>query len=427
MRQHMTTHYTPSPRPRQDASFSRVLLTQSLADATPHVPTGQKFIRDSELRGFALRVTKASKSFVFEKRIQGRMRRVTLGRTGALTASDARQQAIHMAEEISLGTVPGRLRKKRTFGELADLYLERHVWTKRSARNDRAVLRNHLHALRLRPLGEITVHDIQHLHSELGRTAPYQANRAVALVRKMFNLALDWGLFSGANPAATIAFHPEEKRQRYLLPEELPRVFEALKEEHNVYARAAFVTAILTGARRHEILEMKWENLDFRQQVWRVPQVRGGPPHTVPLPTDLSELLQHLPRTENNPYVFVSNGTQGHLVNIKRAWQRIQAKAHIADVRVHDLRRTFGAWLAASGESLSLIGQVLNHRSSATTARFTSLKLDPIREILERNAKRMVLGAGRIGPAFATTKTATAVPNPLLILTAPESNVERDK
>ena len=388
---------------------------------------GQKFIRDSELRGFALRVTKASKSFVFEKRVQRRMRRVTLGRTGFLTASEARQQAIRMAQEVSQGIVPGRLRKKRTFGELADLYLERHVWTKRSARNDRAVLRNHLHALRPRPLSEITTHDIQHVHSELGTTAPYQANRAVALVRKMFNLALEWGLFSGDNPAATIAFHPEEKRQRYLLPEELSRVFEALKEEHNEYARAAFVTAILTGARRHEILEMKWEDLDFKQQLWRVPQMRGGPPHTVPLPADLLPMLQHLPKIESNPYVFVSEGSNGHLVNIKRAWQRIRVKAKIADVRVQDLRRTFGAWLAASGESVSLIGQVLNHRSPATTARYASLKLDPIREILERNAKRMTLGAGKIGPAFAKTKTASTAPNSLLVLTAPESTIERDK
>jgi integrase len=402
-------------------------LTQSLADATPHVPTGQRFIRDSELPGFALRVTKASKSFVYEKRVQGRMRRVTLGRLGILTASEARQQAIRMTEEISKGTVPGRLRKKRTFGELADLYIERHVWTKRSARNDRAVLRLHLHALRPRPLSEINAHDIEHIHSELGRTAPYQANRAVALVRKMFNLALDWGLFSGDNPAATIAFHPEEKRQRYLLPEELSRVFEALKEEQNEYARAAFVTAILTGARRHEILEMKWEDLNFKEQVWRVPQMRGGPPHTVPLPTDVLQLLQHLPMGENNPYVFVSEGSQGHLVNIKRAWQRIRARANIADVRVQDLRRTFGAWLAASGENVSLIGQVLNHRSPATTARYASLKLDPIREVLERNAKRMVLGAGKIGPAFAKPKTASTASNPLLVLTVPESNIENDK
>src|SRR5437016_14527644 len=78
-------------------------LTQSLAEKTPHVPAGQAFVRDSELPGFALRVTKASKSFVFERRIHGRMRRVTIGRFGPLTADQAREEASRMAADISQG------------------------------------------------------------------------------------------------------------------------------------------------------------------------------------------------------------------------------------------------------------------------------------------------------------------------------------
>jgi len=404
---------------------TRVLLTQSVAEKSSNVSAGQQFVRDSELPGFALRVTKASKSFIFEKRIHGRMRRMTLGRLGSLTAQEAREQAMSIAAEISKGAVPERLLKRRTFGELSDLYLERHVPGKRSARNDRAVLRNHLRGWRARALSDITKHDLECLHADLGRTAPYQANRAVALLRKMFNLALDWGLFLGENPAAHIRFHPEEKRQRYLLPDELPRVFGALQDEKNEYARAAFVAAILTGARRQEVLEMKWDDLDLDRALWRVPQASGGPAHTIPLPAQLAGLLRHLPKAERNPYVFIGEVVGGHIVNIKRAWQRIRVKAGIADVRIHDLRRTFGAWLAASGESLALIGQVLNHRSPVTTAGYASLKLDPIREAIERNSKRLILGGGKIGPAFAKTKTASLQPNPLLVLTAPESHIKK--
>ena len=331
-----------------------------------------------------------------------------------------------MAADISQGTVPERLRKRRTFGDLADLYLEHHAPVKRSARNDRAVLRNHLIGWRPRALSEITRQDLERFHGEMGRTAPYQANRAVALLRKMFNLALGWGMFVGENPATGIRFHPEEKRQRYLLPDELPRVFEALKEERNEYARAAFVTSILTGARRQEVLEMKWEDLNLDRAVWRVPQAIGGPAHTIPLPSQLVGLLQQLPKAEGNPHVFIGEGAKGHLVNVKRAWQRIRAKAAVTDVRIHDLRRTFGAWLAASGESLSLIGQVLNHRSPSTTAGYALLKLDPIREALDRNARRMVLGGGKIGPAFAKTKASPLESNPMLILTTPESKMKKD-
>ena len=400
-------------------------LTDALVEKIPYISSGQKFIRDSEQPGFALRVTKGTKSFVLEKRVHGRMRRVTLGRLGALALEEARQEATRLATEISQGAVPERLRKRRTFGELADLYLERHVPRKRSGRNDRAVLRNYLAGWRPRPVGEITREEIERLHREIGQRAAYQANRVVALLRKMFNLASDWGLFTGDNPAADIAFHKEEKRTRFLQPDELPRVFKALQEEKNEHLRAAFVTAILTGARREEVLTMKWDDVNLDRATWRVPQPEGAPPHIIPLPGLLLGLLQQIPRVAGNPYVFVGESAGGHLVNVKRGWQRIRMRAAITDVRVHDLRRTFAAWLAAAGESWSVIAQALNHRSPATTAVYAQLKLDPIRDALERNARRMVLGGGKIGPAFDKQKAAP-VPNPMLILTAPESKVKTE-
>jgi integrase len=395
-------------------------LTEALLKEIPYASRGQEFIRDSEQPGFALRVTKGTKSFVLEKRVHGRMRRLTLGRVGRLSLEEARQQAIKLTADISRGAVPERLRTRPTFGELVDLYLEHHVPHKRSGRNDRAVLRNYLLAWRPRKLTEIVREDIESLHSEIGQRATYQANRVVALLRKMFNLATDWGLFTGNNPAAGIVFHKEEKRTRFLQPAELPRMFHALQEEKNEYVRLAFVTAILTGARREEVLTMKWEDINFERAMWRVPQPSGAPPHIVPLPGLLMSLLQHLSKHGDNPYVFVGDGAEGHLVNVKRAWQRIRRRAEITDVRLNDLRRTFAAWLAAAGEGWSVISQALNFRSPATTAVYAQLKVDPIREALERNAKRMVLGGGKIGPAFAKQSAVTTpVPNPLLILTAP--------
>src|SRR2546430_17735995 len=110
-------------------------LAQSLAEKTPYVPAGQAFVRDSELPGFALRVTKTSKSFVFERRIHGRMRRVTLGRLGMLTADQAREEARRMAADISPGRVPERLRKRRTLRHFADLSLVHYAPWKSCAPN----------------------------------------------------------------------------------------------------------------------------------------------------------------------------------------------------------------------------------------------------------------------------------------------------
>ena len=401
-------------------------LTEALTKETPYVSRGQHFIRDSEQPGFALRVTKGTKSFVLEKRVHGRMRRMTLGRVGRLSLEEARHQALKMAEDISRGAVPEPLRTRPTFGELADLYLDRHVPHKRSGRNDRAVLRNYLASWRSRKLTEIGREEIESLHKTIGQRAAYQANRVIALLRKMFNLASEWGLFIGDNPAAGVVFHKEERRMRFLQPAELPRVFQALQEEKNEYVRLAFVTAILTGARREEVLTMRWEDVNVERAIWRIPQAGGAPPHIVPIPGLLVSLLHPLSKNSNNPYVFVGEGSQGHLVNVKRAWQRIRRRAEITDVRVSDLRRTFAAWLAAAGESWEVIAQALNFRSPATTAIYAQLRVDPIREALERNAKRMVLGGGKIGPAFAKqTAVTTPVPNPLLVLTAP-SKVKTD-
>ena len=403
-------------------------LTQALAEQTSHPSQGQCFIRDDALPGFALRVTKGCKTFVLEKRIQGRMRRMTIGRLGQLTVEAAREQATTLSAQIERGAVPEQVQKKPTFGQLADLYLQRHAPHKKSARNDQAVLRNHLSYWRSQKLAEITRRDVVLLHMKIGESMPYQANRIVALVRKMFNLAVIWGLFAGENPAAGVGFYKEQKRHRFLQPDELPRLFKALKEEPNEYARAAFMTALLTGARPGAVLTMKWDDLvDLSRErlVWRIPQARGAP-DVMPLVQPLRDVLKQLPHRQDNPYVFAGQSRAEHLVNLKRAWHRIRVKAEIGDVRINDLRRTLFAWLAAGGESPTLMGQILHHAGGATADPDAGLYLDPIREVLERNSKRMLV-SGKIGPAFAKGTTASsALPrNPLLILTAPEGNVKK--
>src|SRR5262249_17261921 len=177
---------------------------------------------------------------------------------------------------------------------------------------------------------------------------------------------------------------------RFVQPEELPRLFQAIAEEPNSSVRGIFLTALLTGARRAEVLSMRWEDVSLTRAEWRIPQTKAGRPHLLPLPQALVALPRSVPRLEGVPYVFVGQDGTGPLQNIKRAWDRIRTKAGIPDVRFHDLRRTVGSWLAGSGESLSLIGKVLNHRDVSTTAIYARLNLDPMRQALERNASKML-------------------------------------
>ena len=372
-------------------------LTKQLIDENPFPATGQVFVRDTELRGFALRVTLGRKSFILEKRIRGRMRRLTLGPYGPLTLDQARKLAATHVGAIAQGADPAQVRQDRlhepTFADLTAQYLERHAPRKRSGRDDRGMLDTHLLVFRTRKLTDINRNEVARLHAKVGETAPYRADRLVALLRKMFNLARDWGLYAGENPATRIQIFREESRDRFVQPEELPRLLQAIAEEVDPSVRAVVLTALLTGARRTEVLTMQWDEVSLTRAEWRIPHTKAARPHLLPLPHALVATLQSLSRVDGNPYVFVGQHGVGHLQNMKRAWDRIRVQAGLHDVRFHDLRRTVGSWLAGSGESLHLIGKVLNHRDVSTTAIYARLNLDPVRQALERNASKMLEGA----------------------------------
>ena len=216
------------------------------------------------------------------------------------------------------------------------------------------------------------------------------ANRMIALVRTMFNLAQDWGLHPGPNPAARIKFFKEVKRDRFVTPNELPRLWKALAKEPNPFVRGAFFIGLLTGARRSEVLTMQWTDLDLHQATWRIPTTKADRPHTLPLPRPVMDELQRLPRLDGNPFVFCVRWGRRHLVNVSKSWKRIRHEAGIDDVRIHDLRRTLGSWLVAAGASLPLIGKALNHSNVSTTQIYARLQLDAVRTALENNAAKML-------------------------------------
>lgn len=383
-------------------------LTKRLIDSTKHPEEGQIFLRDESLRGFGLRITPGSKTFILEREIHGRVRRISLGRYGPMTVDIARELAQKRIVEINEGKDPAEERRQRqhapTFGDLEQMYLARHAALKKSVANDKAILNHHLVSWRTRKLNTITRNDVARLHSKIGtepssvirpghptaRPMPRTANAMLALVRSMFNLAQDWGLYSGPNPCIRIKKFPENSRDRFVRPEELPRLWKALQSEKNVMVRAAFFVGLLTGARRDEVLTAKWTDVDLDQGIWTIPTTKAGRPHLIPLPPPVITELRKLPRLAGNEFVFVGRWGRGHLVNISKPWNRIRQAAGLNDVRIHDLRRTLGSWLVAQGHSLPLIGKALNHSSISTTQVYARLELDPVRAALEANAARML-------------------------------------
>ena len=371
-------------------------LTKRSIAAVKVPKTGQVFIRDAELTGFALRVTEnGTKSFIWEGRVHGRPRRITLGQYPDLSVLLARKKALETKAAIAQGRDPASERKEQraeaTFGELVEVYMARHAKShKRSWKRDEQSIDGYLSKWKGRRLSDITREDVIRLHDSLGRdNGRYAANRTLALVRTMFNLARDWGYLKAENPALRIRMFSEEKRERFLSTDELTRVNDALTKESNVYWRAYFPLCLLLGSRRSELLGTRWDDIDLKRRTWHLPMTKAGRSHLLPLPEAAISILESLPSRGESEFVFPGDGATGHLVEPKKAWIRIRERAGVPDVRIHDLRRTLGSWLAAQGYSLPLIGRALNHTNVSTTQVYARLNLDPVREALERNAQLM--------------------------------------
>jgi integrase len=380
-------------------------LTKAVVDRLVYQQEGNErcVIWDALLPGFGVRVYPSGrKAFILSYRVHGRKRLLTLGMYGALTLDQARSLARVRLGEATVGEDPVEQRKKARHGEtvrhLCEAYLERHAVHKRSLRDDqRRIEQRILPGWGNRKVDSITRADVAALHTKIGATAPYEANRVVALISKMFELGRRWGfvLENAANPAHGIDKFREHTRDRWVTHEELPRVTAAIAEEPNLYVRAALWLYLLTGVRKTELLTVRWADVDMVRCELRLPETKAGRIHYVPLSAPAMSLLERMPREEGNPHLLPSTKVPGHhLVNIEKPWRRVRKAAGVEDVRLHDLRRTVGSWLAQAGNSLPLIGRVLGHTNASTTQIYARLGDDPAKKALDAHGLMITAIAG---------------------------------
>jgi integrase len=237
--------------------------------------------------------------------------------------------------------------------------------------------------LRHAKVADVSFTDIDGLHRKITRHgSPYQANRVVALLSKMFSLAIKWRWRTG-NPCHGVERNQELKRQRYLTAAELVRLTGVLAELDDQQPANIVRMLLFTGARVGEVLSMRWQDLDLEAGVWTKPgaTTKQKTEHRVPLSAPARQLLASLAR--DGDYVFPGKDGQGHRVDLKRPWPAICKAANIRGVRVHDLRHTYASVLASSGQSLPIIGALLGHTQASTTHRYAHLVDDPLRAATE--------------------------------------------
>jgi integrase len=340
-----------------------------------------------------------AKTFFVYRKIHGKPVRLKIGDHPTVSVDTARREAERLVGEIANGVDPRHakreLRAGLTFRELFTDFIE--SWAKlrkKTWQDDEAQFERYLTVWKAWKIAEIQKYHVATLHAKIGRDhGHYAANRLLSLTHAVFEWAANNRGLKGGNPAAGIEKFPEKKRERFLQPAELPAFFTAVAAEPNETIRDFVLVSLYAGARRGNIQAMAWADLDLDTAVWLIPDTKSGKGAIVPLCTPALDVLKRRLATRgDSPFVFPGR-SRGHLQEPKAAWRKILERAGIEDLRIHDLRRTFGSFQAIGGSSLPIIGQSLGHMSTAATAIYARLHIDAVRQSIDA-AVAAIVAAG---------------------------------
>lgn len=370
--------------------------------------SGNKVYRCGVHRGLALRVTSTGhKSFVFcYSGATGREHRMTVGEFGPWSLAAAKKRIGELRRELDAGFDPlARRVERRAAPSLTDLWdwYSASQLPQLSSSSQRNIERDW--STKIRPslgghtkLADLTRTDIQQLVDRVaecsGETA---ANRCHSYIRRMLNLAVAHGMLSENVAASGICRRQEHPRQRYLTEREMERLSDAIEANLHLPGAVAVKLLMLTGARRSEVLSMRWADVDLASGIWVKPpsKTKQRRVHRVPLSEEAVETLRRLRQAHGgSEFAFPSTGSAGHIVDIKRVWAKLCQLANIDECRLHDLRHSFASVIVSSGRSLELIGQLLGHSQTSTTRRYSHLYDAPLREAAEL-VSRTVTRKGR--------------------------------
>jgi integrase len=402
------------------------------------------FVWDSALAGYGVRIqTTGAMSYVVKYRAgSGRAaptRRLTLAKAGTITPDEARTLAKKTLGSVAHGADPAAQRaadkRASTLAEVAEQFLTEHVEAKRSA-SSAGSYRDLLERLAFPEIGKrkadkITSAEIQRLHSKNAHT-PYQANRLLRILSSLFTFAGKAHVVPlGFNPCRGIEYFPEEGRERYLTTPELAQIGEAIREAETVgvpyavdeakptakhapkqgnrrtvigpHAAAALRLLIFTGARLREILHLKWDYVDFERGLLMLPTSKTGK-KTIVLNAPALAVLNGLPRIGAYVVAGTSAGEKDERPrsDLKRPWKAVSNRAGLTGVRIHDLRHTHASVGAGAGLGLPIIGKLLGHTQSATTARYAHLDNDPLKKASEHIGSRLATAMGETKAHSAT-------------------------
>lgn len=381
-----------------------VKITKLFADkALPHPDKDQTFYRDELLKGFALRITSNGvKSFVVEKIIGNKVRRITLGKyNDALPVEKARRKAQVLLGQIADGKDP--IAEKRvevmhqtTLAEVMQDYLKARKSLKPKTLYDyERIMKTALIDWNDKPISQITKDKIEAHHTKLGKeNGEAYANLTMRIVRALFNFAA--GKYEDAEGRSLIADNPVkrlsqtrawyrvDRRQTFIKAHELKNWYKGIQQLQNDTFRDYLLLIIFTGLRRQEAAKLTWNQIDLKAKTLTITDTKNHDTHTLPLSTYLHHLLSQRKRNIKSEFVFPAPSTGGYIVEPRKQIAKVIEASGIS-FTTHDLRRTF----ITIAESLDIpayaLKRLLNHKmQNDVTAGYIVTDVERLRKPMQK-------------------------------------------
>ncbi len=347
---------------------------------------GADYRWDDTLKGFGIRIYPTGQvAFVTSYRnAAARKRIMVIGKPTEMSATIAREHARETLTNVRKGIDPADQRHAKrtevTLSEFSELYLDHAKAHKKSWKDDEQRLRDHIKPyLCNKRLSEINPAELNQIHRRVKdiRT-PATANRCAALMKHMFNLAVEWNYLS-TSPAKHIKLFQEPPPPDIVLsPKDCGLLIEACDKDRNIFAGALFKLAMFTGRRIGELLNARWTDVNLEAGLLVLSDTKAGERQHVYLNEIALEVLSHLPRLVGNPYLIVGDVPGKPLNYYRRAWKRIIHRAGIDYIPVHGLRHNYASTLVAAGVPILQVGHLLGHKSGESTQRYAHPRPDDL-------------------------------------------------
>lgn len=381
----------------------KIAFTKRKIESLKLPPHGKRvFHYDEIVPGLAILVSgSGTKTFYLVRRIKnssadrGNTEKIALGKFPHMTVEIARKEALKRLGEIATGKNPAQIlrdaKKDLTFKELFDQYIDKYARHHTKSWGDTVEnYKRYFGKWSSRKCDSIKRNEVQTWVNKLGETSGHHtANRSLDTLKAVFKWGLKHELIKvESDPCFGIDRFKTKPRERFILPgEEYKRFMDALLQEPDELLRDFFLMCLYTGARKTNVMSMRWQDINLDLKTWRIPDTKNDDAHTVNLVAPALAILSRRQADKakrHELWVFPSDRRHGnHLVSPKSAWKRILKRAEINDLRIHDIRRTVGSYMAIQGVSPTIIGKALGHRSTQSTAVYARLTQNPVRLALE--------------------------------------------